>query len=109
MMRSFATLTAIFLFAAAAAAGETLVDFGSPMRYLSNLADPGIGLDWVQPGFDDSDWLPGAYGVGYDTGGEAANLLATPLTGKWSSIYTRTTFTVDDPAKVRNLSLGADY
>ena len=108
-MRSFSALTAIFLFFPAATAGETLVDLGSPMRYLSNRADPGIGLDWVQPGFDDAGWSPGTYGVGYDKGDEAANLLATPLTGKWSSIYTRTTFTVDDPGKVRSLSLGADY
>ena len=86
-----------------------LVEQGSPMRYLENQVDPGLGSSWVEPGFDDTAWNPGAYGVGYETETGAEQLLATPVLPGASSVYTRATFTIDDPAAVANLAVGVDY
>src|SRR6266545_3033264 len=105
-MRHVGILTAFCFLAGTAIAEETLVQFGSPMVFLANQADPGIGLTWTQTVFDDSSWPAGTYGVGFDTGGSAAYLLATPVAVGTSSVYTRTTFTVSDPVAVKNLFLG---
>jgi hypothetical protein len=108
-MRHVAILTALCFLSGTSLAEETLIQFGSPMVFLANQADPGIGLTWTQADFDDSSWPAGTYGVGYDTSSSSAYLLATRVPLGTSSVYTRTTFTVSDPAGVKNLFLGADY
>jgi len=90
-------------------AQTTAVTFGSPHRYLANSSDPGIGLSWVDPVFDDSSWNVGTYGVGYDTYNGAWNLLQTTTAPGISSIYTRTTFEIADITQITSLVLGADY
>ncbi|HUL50956.1 MAG TPA: LamG-like jellyroll fold domain-containing protein, partial [Candidatus Nitrosotalea sp.] len=45
----------------------TLVPTNDPARILIP-ADGSLGLNWTLPGFNDSFWLPGTNGVGYDTG-----------------------------------------
>ena len=89
--------------------GTVLVEQGSTMTYLANLADPVIGLTWTQPAFDDSGWPVGAYGVGYDVLGDAANLLDTVVPAGSYSVYTRVPFTIDDVSLVLRLHLGADH
>jgi PKD repeat protein len=93
-----------------ASAEETvLVDFGAEMRYLANAADPGIGMTWTDPAFDDATWNVGQYGVGYETGTGAENLLLTTVPEGTRSVYTRVRFDVADPTQVQNLILGVDY
>jgi len=89
---------------------QILIDLGSPMKYLSNSSDPGIALGWVQPGFDDTSWGGGNYGVGYETAPPGAvNLLQTTVPAGAFSVFTRTTFQVTDADLIHGLLLGVDY
>lgn len=69
--------------------------------------------NWTLPGYapPSSLWLPGSYGVGYETAtsGGAGNLIATSVPAGASSVFTRTTFSVTDPGAVGTLFIGADY
>jgi hypothetical protein len=86
-----------------------LVEFGTEMKYLANSSDPGIGTDWIEEIFDDSGWTIGNYGVGFEDGTGAENLLQTEVPSDAASVYTRTTFFIEDVSEVDNLFLGADY
>ncbi|MCP3982541.1 MAG: hypothetical protein GY716_24845 [bacterium] len=82
------------------------------MKYRPNTSDPGIGQDWIAPGYNDASWISGTFGIGYDQADEpnsARTLLQTEVAPGTISIFTRTHFTIDDPASVQNLYLGADY
>jgi hypothetical protein len=85
------------------------VDFGSPMTYLANSTDPGVGLTWTQPAFDDSTWQIGFYGVGYETASGAENLIRTEVAPGSLSVFTRARFLVEDVSAAQNLFLGLDY
>ncbi len=105
-----ATLALCLLLAPQAAAQKTvLVEFGSSMTYLANQSDPGIGMNWTDPEFDDSLWDSGQYGVGFEDDTGAENLLLTTVTVGTRSIYTRVAFNIEDVTAVENLILGADY
>jgi len=41
---------------------------GMPLRWRVPLAASELAEDWTQLGMDDSEWMPGTVGVGYDTG-----------------------------------------
>ena len=79
------------------------------MSYLANNVEPvGIG-DWTLfLGFDDSEWPRGNYGVGYEAGTGAEDLIATEIPTDSLSIFTRATFNVK-PSTVDSFFLGADY
>jgi len=81
------------------------------MTYLDNSSAPGVGTAWVGPGFNDSAWERGAYGVGYETGSSAGanGLIRTNVLPGTYSIYTRSRFTIADAAAVNRLLLGVDY
>ncbi|MDH3785712.1 MAG: thrombospondin type 3 repeat-containing protein, partial [Acidobacteriota bacterium] len=81
----------------------------SNMRYLANSADPGIGITWTAPGFDDATWSEGAYGVGYELTTGADQLIQTDVLPGSLSVYTRATFEIASVLLVQNLFLGADY
>ena len=90
--------------------GETiLVEFGNPMSFLANSADPGIGSSWKEPGFDDSGWAVGIYGVGYEADFGAEGLIQTSVLVGTRSIYTRVDFLIADIGTVQDLFLGVDY
>jgi hypothetical protein len=89
--------------------GQVLVEFGAPARYLANLSDPGIGAAWTQPSFSDSSWPDGWYGVGYENGTGAENLILTVVPSGAFSVYTRATFTVGDPSRITAVRMGADH
>jgi len=94
---------------AGALADGALVEFGSSMRYVDNVSDPGIGMAWTGPGFDDGEWNDGSYGVGYETTGGAENLILTSVSCDARSVYTRSEFTIDDIGNIGRLLIGADY
>jgi PKD repeat protein len=94
----------------AAAAPVTLVQFGSPMTYIANSSDPGIGTTFITEAFDDSSWTQGNYGVGYETAPPGAvALIRTAVPAGTLSVYTRARFTIVDPSSITDLSFGADY
>ena len=82
------------------------------MRYLANSTDPGIGMSWVDPGFNVSGWGTGSYGVGYEVQPGppwAHDLLHTTVPVDTASVYTRIEFTVTDLDELRGLALGVDW
>ena len=93
------------------AQGVTLVEQGSTMRYKANATNPGIGLTWTAEAFSDASWTAGSYGVGYDTAGppNALALISSTVPSGTSSVYTRASFFIADPAQVSNLFVAADW
>jgi hypothetical protein len=90
--------------------GQTvLVEFGSPMTYLANSSDPAIGLSWSEEAFDDSSWLVGEYGIGYETDVGAESLLQTLVPAGTYSVYTRAPFTIGEASLVVGMRLGSDH
>jgi hypothetical protein len=104
------SLAVLALSLSPAAAKTTVhVDFGTDMKYLANASDPVLGVTWVERTFDDSTWSAGQYGVGFEAGSGAENLILTETPSGLRSIYTRATFEIADASAVRNLFLGHDY
>ena len=88
---------------------EVIIQAGSGMRYLANLADPELGPEWITEDYDDASWTDGIYGVGYDTGSGAQNLIQTAVPSGSASVFTRVEFSIVDVTMVTNLFIGADY
>jgi hypothetical protein len=94
----------------ACATDEVVVEFGSETRYLANESDPGIGMSWANQFFiPDASWLFGSFGVGYETGTGAENLINSTVPSTTRSVYTRTTFVVADPGAVHGVRIAGDY
>jgi hypothetical protein len=80
------------------------------MDYLANASDPGIGLDWVSESFvPGAGWQPGIFGVGFETGAGAENLIDTPIPGGSASVYTRATFDLTGDVGQFRVFVSADY
>lgn len=63
-----------------------------------------LGSDWTEPGFNDSAWLRGTTGVGYDYGGLIGlDVRAMRYTNQ--SVYVRIPFEVSDIAEIDELTL----
>ena len=90
-------------------ADTVLIEEGSVMAYRANLFDPGLGLTWIDPAFDDSTWLSGEYGIGYESVTGSEFLIDTTAPEGSVSVYTRAIFNIDDVGAVANMYLGADY
>ena len=90
-----------------------LIVEGNQWRYFKGTQEP--PADWNQLTFDDSDdtvWLRGETPIGYETGSGLQDCLATSLTdmkGSYLSVYARRTFTVENPALVKTLTLEIKY
>lgn len=92
----------------ARAQGSVLVEQGSAMVYRALATDPGP-IAWTTELFDDSLWIGGTYGVGYDTPAGSNPLITTNVMQGVASIYTRAEFTIADVTAVTNLFLRADW
>lgn len=72
-----------------------------------------LGLDWVLLQFDDSAWLQGRNGVGYETSpADYAQLIRTDVRAPMSrnnSCYVRLPFVVDDPTAFTDWRLLVQY
>ena len=102
-------LAAALLCATSTLADAPWVAPGSTTRLLSNVSDPGFDTDWIEPDFDDSGWMAGTFGVGYEDNIGAAALLQTVVPGTPRSVYTRTEFEVVTPGPFDRILLGLDY
>ncbi len=67
-------------------------------------ADASLGADWMQAGFDDSEWLTGTTGVGYDYPG-FVGLDVGFMRGVSTTVYVRVPFHLEDPTSVDRLIL----
>lgn len=88
--------------------GKILVDEGHdctaimPLENIPNDKDP---TGWTKPGFDDSKWIQGRYGVGYADGDD--NLVIGD--GQHATVYSRAIFEVSNAKNIKLLQLGVDY
>jgi len=76
--------------------------------------DGTLGLDWIDPAFDDSSWTLGTTGVGYERGGGGYDELIGLDVGEEmfdvnGSVYVRVEFEVDEPADIVSLTLRMKY
>jgi len=69
-------------------------------------------VGWQQPGFNDSSWLSGTTGVGYENSSGYENLIGldvSAMSGVNPSIYIRVPFEVENAVSVRRLILKMKY
>ena len=90
---------------------NTLLATGANGRFLVPSAD--MGSNWLQMAYDDSAWLAGPTGVGYDTSTNYPALIATDIRAAMqsvnSSVFIRMPFYVSDPSVLRELRLRMRY
>jgi hypothetical protein len=76
----------------------TLLSTGAALRVMIPTGD--IGLNWLNPDFDDSGWMAARNGVGFEAGTNYAAFLGTNLRssmlGKSASAYVRVPFIVPE-------------
>jgi hypothetical protein len=80
------------------------------LRYLANsncCVGPTFGLDWTDLGFDDSSWLEGNFGIGYELGIGGDDLITHNIPPSYS-VFTRTRFSLN-PATVDDVWIGCDW
>jgi hypothetical protein len=89
-----------------------LVGTGAPVRVLVP-KDEGLGLDWTAPDFDDSGWIEGSTGVGYERSSGYEALISTDVeTGMYgvnATVYLRLEFSVEEPSDLAFLDLRMQY
>lgn len=90
---------------------ENLISDQAPVRAI--IPDAGTSTTWYATGFDDSTWLAGIGGVGYDTGSSYLpyfNLdVGSQMRFVRGSAYLRYEFPVVDPDDVTSLQLRMRY
>lgn len=85
-----------------------LVRAGTNWRYFEGRSEPsGNTTAWTQIGFDDSGWLEGPSGFGYDDGDDAT--LLRNMRNNYQTLYIRKTFELQDASSVASLILSIDY
>ena len=72
-----------------------------------------LGLDWTEADFDDSGWLDGQTGVGFEKRTGYEDFIATDVAEIMhevnASIYLRIAFDVEDPSPLGFLTLRMRY
>ncbi|MBI4663021.1 MAG: metallophosphoesterase [Verrucomicrobia bacterium] len=85
-----------------------LVRVGETWRYFPGVSEPsGRTIAWTEPAFDDTKWLEGIAGFSSVFGYEGTAL--PDMAGEYASAYFRKTFTLEQPAEVKWLTLRVDY
>lgn len=110
---------------AAAGTNTTLVSTGAVARALVPV-NGSLGLSWTSPAFDDSSWVQGSTGVGYERGSGYESLLGLNLLSpsipasqridvngdginENNSTYIRVPFVLEDPSGINTLALRMRY
>jgi PKD repeat protein len=78
---------------------------GATWRYLKGTAQP--HADWAARTFNDSSWAQGQAGFGY--GDDDDETVLGDMLNNYVTVYVRTSFTLDDPSIVTDLSLNVSY
>ncbi len=93
-------------------AGASLLPVGASARYVSPLDDSVDGV-WMQAGFDDSLWMSGPTGIGYDRDPDYDSLITSDVEEmmfeQTTSLYIRIPFTVTAPELIDTLTLLMRY
>ena len=89
-----------------------LVDESSQARVIVP-ADGAMRQDWLLADFDDSAWIVGQNGVGFDTTGELTPFVALDIEQEMKDVnataYMRFPFHVDDPSSFDSLEFSVRY
>jgi hypothetical protein len=87
------------------------IDDGAAVRILVPLED--LGLEWTQPGFDDSTWTAGVTGVGFEGArgleGEITTDIAALFERANATVYLRIPFEIEAPGDLVWLNLRMKY
>ena len=89
---------------------EPLIAESEVWRYFKGVNEP--PSDWNQLSFDDSFWLAGAAGIGYEANTGYELSIATDLSdmqNNYISVYARRLFFVDDPSQLVGLIMIIDF
>ncbi len=90
----------------------SLVSETSPARVLVP-QDSSFHIDWRNVGFDDSTWITGQNGIGYDTTDELNSLVNLDIQEQMhnvnSTAYLRFPFVADDPGQFESLEFSIRY
>jgi len=93
-----------------------LVESAAQLRTLVPTTDNGadsLGMTWTGVDFDDSAWISGTGGVGFDSTSGFEELIGTDIKeqmlGKNASAYIRIPFTLDNRSAFYNLELNIKY
>ena len=93
--------------AAGLAIETTLIAQSTPATALIP-TDGSLGLSWTEPAFDDSQWLGGNTGVGYDYG-DLIGLDVRAMRNVNQTVYVRIPFIVVDVSVIDELTLRLKY
>jgi hypothetical protein len=96
-----------------------IVDLGPGWRYFKGTREPvryreGLAPEWTRVDFDDTRWLEGATGIGYEADDDTPvpdNLITQldDMRRRYSSVYLRRYFTLPADADISKLVLSIDY
>lgn len=87
--------------------GVTILDYGATARaHIPQNND--LGTSWRNVDFDDSSWIRGTTGVGYDYSG-LIGLNVSAMRGDTESVYVRIPFTLDEVPDFNALSMSIQY
>ncbi len=91
---------------------QTLIPDGSRWKYFKGTAAPSAGGQWRELGFNDAAWDEGTAALGYSGQDAERDFIETTLddmSGTYSTVYLRKTFTVDDLSQANSLLLDVQY
>jgi len=89
---------------------EPLILEGDPWRYFKGTNEP--PADWNDLSFDDTTWLLGETGIGYEAGTGYESCIATNLSNmqnNYISVYARRLFMVEAPSRLTGLIFTMDW
>jgi hypothetical protein len=81
---------------------ETTIRENDATKYL--IPSSPVSDQWIQNDFNDSSWLNGSFGIGYGDGDDV-----TIVPNGTISVFTRTTFTIDDLSTVEKILMHIDF
>ncbi len=81
---------------------ETIIQENDDTRYL--LPQSAVSTQWTMPNFIDNSWETGSFGIGYGDNDDV-----TEIENGSISVYTRTSFALDDTSKVKDIKFNIDF
>ncbi|GAB5407743.1 MAG: hypothetical protein BalsKO_01080 [Balneolaceae bacterium] len=81
---------------------ETLIRQGDNTKYI--IPNSAISSSWIENSFDASSWQNGTFGLGYGDNDDA-----TVVPNGTTSIFTRTSFSIEDLSKINDLLFHIDF
>jgi len=87
---------------------KTIFPSTTQWKYWKGTSRPSPGLEWTTTDFDDSAWGTGPGGFGYSNEAierQKINTTLADMSGRYTTVYIRKTFTVESPASLGSLAL----